>query len=224
MTRPINVLIIDDHVAIIESYERAFSYLGSNTDYIFKIDTASDCDSAILKVGLALKSEPYDLVFLDISLPPSKDDSILSGEDLGKRIRRLFCDVKIIVSTHHNNSYKINNIFNSVNPEGFLVKSEAGFSNFIEAIKHVLIGTPYYTKTILEFLRKSLMNDFTLDEKDRRLLYELSKGTKMKDLPSTINMSIGGIERRKRLLKQVFNTTKESDNVLVKVAQEYGFL
>ncbi|AUP79680.1 response regulator [Flavivirga eckloniae] len=224
MTKAHNVLIIDDHIAIIESYERAFSYLSSNADFVFEIDTATSCDNALLKIEKSLKSDPYDLIFLDISLPPSKDGKILCGEDLGKRIRQLLSDTRIIVSTHHNNNYRINNIFNSINPEGFLIKSEAGFSNFVDAIKAILNNSPYYTKTVLELLRKSLMNNFNLDETDRQLLYELSKGTKMKDLPNTINLSIGGIERRKRLLKQTFNTTRESDLVLIKAAQEYGFL
>lgn len=224
MTNPLNVLIIDDHIAIIESYERAFSYLSSTTNFVFKIDTSRNCDCAILKMEKALKTAPYDLIFLDISLPPSIDGRILCGEDLGKVIRQLFSKTKIIVSTHHNNNYRINNIFNSINPEGFLIKSEAGFSNFTDAIRDVLNNTPYYTKTVLELLRKNLMNNFNLDETDRLLLYELSKGTKMKDLPRTINLSIGGIERRKRLLKQTFNTTRESDLALIKVAQEYGFL
>jgi len=225
MTKPVKALIIDDHIAIIESYERAFTYLGSNENFVFELDSATNCDSVILKIEQAAKAKtPYDLIVLDISLPPSKNGKILSGEDLGKKIRELFNNAKIIVSTHHSNNYRINNIFSSINPEGFLIKSEAGFSDFVKAIKDVINGVPYYTKTVLELLRKNLVSDFFLDEKDRQLLYELSKGTKMRDLPTTINLSIGGIERRKRLLKQVFNTSKESDDYLIKAAREYGFL
>ncbi|MDD7886026.1 response regulator [Flavivirga sp. 57AJ16] len=224
MSKPLHVLIIDDHLAIIEYYERIFSYLSTNANFVFEIDTATNCDAAMLKLKNAFKTNPYDLIFLDISLPPSKDGTILSGEDLGKVIRQLFNSTKIVVSTHLNNNYRINNIFNNINPEGFLIKGEAGFNHFTEAIKMVLNDTPYYTKTVLELLRKNVMNDFNLDEKDRQLLYELSKGTKMKDLPKTINLSIGGIERRKRLLKQTFNVSKKSDLVLIKTAQEYGVL
>lgn len=225
MTKPIKTLIIDDHVSIIEAFERSLSHVSSNSKFIFEIDSAYDCDSAILKIDHAVATKnPYRLIFLDISLPPSKNDKILGGEDLGKLIRSLFNTVKIIVFTHHNDSFRISNIFNSINPEGFLIKSEAGFSHFIEAIENILNGTPYYTKTVLELLRKNLANDLVLDEKDRRLLFELSKGTKMKDLPKIINLSMGGVEQRKRHLIEVFNTPKRDDRALIQRASERGFI
>ncbi len=224
MTKPLKVLIIDDHIAIIEAYQNAFSRLSANKDYTFKIDSSTSCDQAILKMNDALTAEPYDLFFLDISLPPSKDGRILSGEDLGKEIRRSFQKAKIIVSTHHSNNYRIYSIFNRVNPEGLLIKSEAGLTDFMTAIKTVLQGCPYYTKTVLEFFRRNIANHFNIDDKDRQLLYELSKGAKLKDLSESVNLSIGGIERRKRLLKQTFNAADKSDLMLVKTAKKHGLL
>lgn len=225
MEKPIKTLIIDDHISIIEALERSLSFLNTNKEFDFKIDSAINCDSAILKMEQAVKTKKnYDLFFLDISLPPSKNGKILCGEDLGKKIRKLFKDAKIIVFTHHSNSFRINTIFNSINPEGFLIKSEAGFKSFIEATKNVLSGTPYYTKTVLELLRKNISNNMNLDDKDRRILYELSKGTKMKDLPKVVNLSMGGIEQRKRNLIEAFNTRKKDDQALIESARDKGFV
>ena len=224
MDETFHVLIIEDHIAIIESYERALSHLSSKKNFVFKIDTATNCDDAISKMEHAIKTNPYDLIFLDISLPPSRDHTLLSGEDLGLEIRRLFDNAKIIVSTHYGNNYRINNIFNSFNPEGFLIKSEAGFNDFLTAIEHVLNGIPYYTKTVLELFRKHFYNELNLDKKDRQLLFEISKGTKMKDLPNLIHLSIGGVEQRKRKLKQAFNIVNGGDDALISQAEKYGFL
>lgn len=224
MDKTYHVLIIEDHIAIIESYERALSHLRSIKNLVFKIDTATNCDSAISKVEHAAKIDPYDLIFLDISLPPSKDHKILSGEDLGLKIRQLNNNAKIIVSTHYNTNYRINNIFNSINPEGFLIKNEAGFNDFLVAIENVLNGIPYYTKTVLELFRKHFSSDLNLDEKDRRLLFEISKGTKTKDLPNLIHLSMGGVEQRKRKLKQIFNIVNEGDNTLINLAKKHGFI
>ncbi|AXP80821.1 transcriptional regulator NarP [Mariniflexile rhizosphaerae] len=225
MTTPIKTLIIDDHVPIVEAFERSLSHLNSNSHFVFEVDSATDCDSAILKIEESIKEDKsYHLFFLDISLPPSEDRKFLCGEDVGRRIRELYKNAKIIVFTHHSDSFRISNIFNSINPEGFLIKSEAGFSHFIDAIKNVLNDTPYYTKTVLELLRNNMVSDLVLDEKDRMLLHELSKGTKMKDLPRIINLSMGGIEHRKRNLIEIFNIKKKDDKSLIELAREKGFV
>ena len=65
-----------------------------------------------------------DIVFLDIKLPPSKDGKILSGEDLGIKINQLLPDTKIIISTTFNDNYRIHNILENINPDGFLIKND----------------------------------------------------------------------------------------------------
>jgi hypothetical protein len=46
----------------------------------------------------------------------------------------------------------------------------------------------------------------------------------MVKIPASIPMSIGGIERRKLQLKEVFNVSKENDKVLVQIAREKWFI
>ena len=48
------------------------------------IDIALDCDMANELIKKSVKNTPYDILFFDISLPPSKDGQITSGEDLAK--------------------------------------------------------------------------------------------------------------------------------------------
>lgn len=225
MLNSIKTLIIDDHISIIEAFERSLSHLSSIKDFSFEIDSATNCDEANSKIEHASEiKKDYHLIFLDISLPPSKNGKILCGEDLGKIIRKLFRKAKIIVFTHHNNGFRISNIFKSINPEGFLIKSEAGFNQIIKAIEDVLNDKPYYTKTVLELLRNTMTTDVILDKKDRILLYELSKGTKMKDLPKIVNLSMSGVEQRKRHLIEIFNTPKKDDKALIQSASEKGFV
>ena len=57
MTTPIKTLIIDDHISIIEAFENSLSHLSSNKDFKFEIDSASDCDSAILKIENAINTK-----------------------------------------------------------------------------------------------------------------------------------------------------------------------
>ena len=46
----------------------------------------------------------------------------------------------------------------------------------------------------------------------------------MNELPQIIPLSLAALERRKRVLKEVFDVEKKSDRELLKVAEEKGFL
>lgn len=225
MAKTLNVLIIDDHPLIVKAYNHALKYVGKQDNaYQFNIDWADTCDSAFTKVKNATKEDGIDLIFLDISLPPSEDGEIFSGEELGILIRKELKAVKIIVSTTYNDNTRLNSIFKSVNPEGFLIKNDLTPEILSEAIEVVIADPPYYGKTVLKFLRKMSANDFALDSADRKLLYELSRGTKMKELPDILLLSIAAIERRKRILKEVFNVEGKGDRDLILAAETAGFV
>ena len=223
--KPINVLIIDDHPIIADAYRSAMLKI-SNTDeaYNFNIKVANDIDTAIYELKNSSANKIFDIIFLDIKLPKSSDGLLLSGEDLGLEIRRITPKSKIIVATTYNDNYRLNNILKSINPDGFLIKNDISSSELVEAIITVIKNPPHYSKTILQLLRKQVTNDFILDKIDRQLLYELSIGTKMGDLPNVIPLSIGGLERRKRQLKEAFNIAKMDDKTLVEIAKQKGFI
>ncbi|WP_412985754.1 hypothetical protein [Pontimicrobium sp. IMCC45349] len=112
----------------------------------------------------------------------------------------------------------------NVNPDGLLLKSDITFNNLFEAINTVIEEPPFYSKQVIKLLRKQAANDTILDNIDRRLLYELSIGARMKDLPNIIPLTIAGIERRKRKLKEAFNTQKDDDKELLEIARKKGFI
>ena len=85
-------------------------------------------------------------------------------------------------------------------------------------------GSPYYSKSVLELFRKQSSIDYRLDKIDRQLLYEMSIGTKMKDLPKIIPMSMAGLEKRKKHLKEIFEILNNDDRELILKAKEKGFI
>ena len=91
-------------------------------------------------------------------------------------------------------------------------------------IKKVITEPPYYSITVLKSFRKQVANGHKIDEIDRMLLYELSIGTKMNELPNVLPLSMTRIERRKRHLKEIFDLKKGSDRELVILAKEKGFI
>jgi DNA-binding NarL/FixJ family response regulator len=219
------VLIIDDHPIIADAYKSAFEYISEqNKNLKFKISIANTCDTAIDKINQISKNNGFDIVFLDISLPPSSDGEFLSGEDLGIKLREVSPSCKIIVATTFNDNHRIQAILQNVNPDGFLIKNDITKDELVTSIKNILDDSPYYSKSVLKLFRKQGAVDFKLDKIDRQLLYELSIGTKMKDLPKILPMSLAGIEKRKKQLKEVFEVEDNDDRGLILKAKEKGFI
>jgi len=225
MSKIHNVLIIDDHPIISDAYKSAFDFISAeNTDLKFNISIANNCDSAIEKIMEASKGVGIDIVFLDISLPPSSDGKYLSGEDIGIKIKQVLPKCKVIIATTFNDNYRIQVILKNVNPEGFLIKNDINKDELVTSIKTVMDDSPYYSKSVLELFRKQASIDYRLDKIDRQLLYEMSIGTKMKDLPKVIPMSLAGLEKRKKHLKELFGVQDNYDRELISKAKEKGFI
>jgi len=225
MSKIYNVLIVDDHPIIADAYKSAFEFISAeNNEIEFKITIVTNCDSAVENITTASKGAGIDIVFLDISLPPSTDGKYLSGEDLGIKIKEVLPKCKIIVATTFNDNYRIQVILKNVNPDGFLIKNDINKDELVSSIKTIMGNSPYYSKSVLELFRKQSSIDYQLDKIDRQLLYEMSIGTKMKDLPKIIPMSMPGLEKRKKQLKELFKVKDNDDRELILKAKEKGFI
>ena len=225
MCEPINVLIVEDEPLIIDVLKNALNSISeSNGRYDFKVKSATNSDLALNEIDRAVKSVPFDLILLDISIPPSSDKRILSGEDLGIEIKSLFPKVKVIVFTSHNNNYRLNNILKSIDPDGFLIKSDINYLKLLDAIQSVLQEPPYYSKAIQQLIRRHISNSFVLDKIDRQLLYHLHKGAKTSEIAELVCLSKSAVEQRKYGLKTTFEVDNGSDRDLIVKAEIAGFL
>lgn len=223
MKKKLKVLMIDDHPMIIEGYKNTL--LGENQkEYQIKIDIASNCDDAFEKIQKAANGTPYDMLFVDIKLPPSSDGTITSGEDLAKHAKELLPKAKIIILTMHREDHRIHNILKNINPSGFLIKSDLTSSELLLAFNNIVSGTPYYSATVNNHFRKMMTNNFSLDEKNLKILYHLSRGVKTKNLPNYVSLSLSAIEKRKNQIKEMFSIAKADDQKLLEEARKRGFI
>ncbi len=217
------ILMIDDHPMIIEGYQNTILSIKSNKQE-FDIDIASSCDMAVEYIQKSLNNTPYDILFVDIKIPPSSDGLITSGEDLAKYARKVLPNAKIIILTMYNESYRIHNILKTINPEGFLIKSDLTSSELANAFQNILENPPYYSSTVNSFLRKTITTDIFVDEKNRKILHLLSQGVKTKNLAEHVGLSLSAVEKRKKHLKTLFSVYDGQDETLLKEAREKGFL
>lgn len=220
------ILIVDDHPLIVEAYLNAIKSLELDKvlDRSVVTITAGDLEEGDKKINSLAEKKSLDLAILDLSLPKAADKKLLSGEDLAIKIREEMPKAKIIISTMFNDNYRIHSLFRSVDPDGFLVKNDINPAELMTAIRSVILNPPYYSSHVVELLRKQVSNNLLLDDIDRRILYELSIGTKMNELPKMLPLSIAGVEKRKRTIKETFGCTGQSDKELFQVAKEKGFL
>ncbi len=216
------VLIVEDHPIIVDVYENALEKVANANEVEFSIDKAEDLDTA--HNLLESTNQSYDLVFLDMRLPASADKKLLSGEDLGVKIKANYPETKIIIATTYNDNYRVHTILRNVNPDGFLIKNDISSKEILNAIESVLEDAPYYSKSVLKIMRNEVSSEFILDDIDRKILHELSLGTLTKNLTDTIPLSLAAIEKRKRHLKEIFNLQSSSDKELIQTAREKGFI
>lgn len=223
MKQELQILMIDDHPMIIDSYKTTL--LGElQTEYNLQIDIANDCDTAHERIKEASLGVPYDIMFVDIKLPPSSDGSITSGEDLATIAQGLMPSIKIVVLTMHREDYRIHNILKSVNPMGFLVKSDLTSLELLQAFNNIAKGKSYFSATVNDHFRKTISNNFSLDEKNLKILYYLSRGIKTKNLSKYVSLSLSAIEKRKIHMKELFSLEKAGDERLIEEARKRGFV
>lgn len=216
--RSINILAVDDHELIIRGYELVLQYISINK-FTLKLDTANDYDSAIK----LLDNNFYDIAFLDIQLDSQLQGIRKTGEHIGIYIRENSPGTKIVFQSSFDDNLRIQSIFKSVNPDGYIVKTELNDS-LEEAIDKILDGGTFYSPLVQDALRKVISQKIQISDSDREILYHLSQGVKTKDLEDFVNMSASKIERRKRELKSFFDIEKENDMALVREAKSSGFI
>ncbi|WP_422083483.1 response regulator [Ulvibacterium sp.] len=221
MKQNVRILITDNHPMTVKGY--ALFLENIEMGYRFDIECALSCDDVLDKMKRH-KYNFYDLVLLDIGLPPSKDYLIISGEDLGIRIRSKFKATKIFVHTALCDHQRISNIFKSLRPEGFVIKSDLHPAVFKDAINSVLKGQCYYSEQASRLIGDNQRDDLFLDASDRKILYHLSKGERMKDLPGYIPLAMATIERRKKNLKIRFGIPDGNTKQLLDIARAKGFI
>jgi DNA-binding NarL/FixJ family response regulator len=215
-----NILIVDDHPFIIQGYKNAIARYNPD-DYDFMISEAKDCESAYHVI--TNPEVTFDIAFLDISMPAYEEKGLYSGEDLAKLILQYMPNCKIIMLTMFTEFLKLKTLINNVNPRGLVIKNDLTFDELLNAFNKVINDQVYYSKSILEMLG-SHDNSIEIDLFDKQILFHLSKGTNIEDIPQFVPISLNAIESRKTNLKELLNVVGREDYELVKAAKNKGLI
>jgi len=217
-----NVLIVDDHPFIIQGYKNAITRYNPN-EFEFFIKQANDCKSGY-DIITNPETEPFDIAFLDISMPAYEEKGMFSGEDLAKLLNKYMPNCKIILLTMYTELLKIKNIIDTINPSGLVIKNDLTFDELLFGFDKVIKNEIYYSQSIQKMMDLDQCETIEIDLFDKQILFHLSKGTKTKEIPQYIPISLEAIEKRKLNLKNRLDLIEESDIELVREAKKRGLL
>lgn len=219
----LRILAIDDHEMTMLGYKFILEDIDFE-GYNIIVDTANTYEAGKKLIEDSVNSFKYDILLLDVQLFAPNEEQPHTGEDLGILARKLVPESKIAFMSSFSDNFRINSILKSVDPDGYLVKTDIDPKTLEDAVKTIILNPPYYSSKALSAIRRKMANDIELDEKDKQILYHLSKGTKNKDLEKHIRLSPSSIENRKRHLKTLFGTENENDMALIIAAKNRGFI
>ena len=220
----VRLLSVDDHAMTAMGYKYILE--GSEfEDFQVKVDTVNTFEGAIEKIDFSARSLPYDILLFDISLFPAHSNDTRSGEDLGIYARKKVPSSKVVFMSSFSDSYRINSLFKTVDPDGYMVKSEIDEQSLCAMVRTVMTRPPYYTASALSAIRKKMSNDFDMvDETDKKILHHISMGVRTKDIGSLISAATTTVESRKRQLKHLFGIESGNDIELIEEARKRGFI
>lgn len=224
-TKPLiaqNVLIVDDHPFIIQGYKNAITRYKPE-EYEFLISEAKDCKSGYEMI-VNQETIVFDIAFLDISMPAYEEQGIFSGEDLAKLIMVHMPNCRIILLTMFTEILKVKTIIKMINPNGLVIKNDLTFDELLYAFDKVIKNEKYYSQSVLEMLRQMQEVTIEIDQFDKTILFQLSKGTKRADISQYLPISSSAIQRRMDDMKVLLELKEASDEELVRVAKSKGLL
>ena len=211
----LKILIVDDHDLIIDSILHSVMETFENLD----IKRAHSIDEVITTYKLGY----FDVIILDIGLP-STIEEYKSGHELGISIRKYYPECKIIILTSTIEKIKIYNIYHSVRPHGFFIKSDVNSNQLkVDLYKIIRDDLMIRSNTVDRALEEFKRNSYFLDTYNRQILILLSQGIKTKNLPDHLPLSLSAIDKRKAYIKLLLNVTGGDEEILA-AARNYKLI
>ncbi|MDI5951110.1 response regulator [Flavobacterium yafengii] len=196
---------------------------------ILEIHHAKYCDDAFLKIKKALHdNQPYNLLISDLSFKPDHQENRLnSGEELIEAVKKVQPDIKTIVFSIEDKSFRIKSLFNNLGINAYISKGRNSIPELKKAIQRIYNNEEIKPSAEISYaLRdKSL---FEIESYDISLLRSLSKGLTLEDISSEFKDSgiipngSSSLEKRINRLKIYF---KASNNVhLIAITKDLGLV
>lgn len=226
MQKNLNILIVDDHPMTVNGYINVLSdeeFKG----YKLNFTKALNCEEAYkLITNSATNGNPFDIAYLDLSLPPYPEKNISSGFDLGMLVKKTLPDCIIIILTMHSEAVLVDRLIKEINPKGILCKSDIDIDEFLNAFKIIFENKDtYLSNKIVKSLKDKVFETYNLDSYDKQIIMRLSEGILTKNIPNYVPLSLSAIEKRKARIKNMLLQGKGGDDYeLIETIKKMGVI
>lgn len=216
-----NILIVDDHPLIVDSYVTLLSAIESNKNNNFHL--AYNCKQAFEKINVLKASDiTLDVAFIDVNLPPYEEMNLRSGDEIGSIVKQRFPECSLIIISMHCDPVWVNRISKTLNPLGFISKNDINYKSFPSIMEAITNKETYYTASILEAQREFIIKNINWDEHDSKIIQLIADGVKTKELTKYIPLSLSTIEKRKANLKKQLIFKGGTDAELIERVNNLG--
>ena len=196
---------------------------------IVEIHHSKYCDDAFLKVKKALHDNvPYDLLISDLSFKTDhRENRLNSGEELIEAVKNVQPDIKTIVFSIEDKSFRIQSLFNNLGINAYVSKGRKSIPELQNAIQRIHCTDEKIISAELSHTLKD-KSIFEIEAYDISLLKLLSKGLILEEISENFKESgiipngSSSIEKRINKLKVYF---KANNNVhLIALTKDLGLV
>jgi len=207
-----NILLLDDHTMTLDGYSL---YLDREKNNFYKI---LNCESFYEW----LTSNPeVDFAIIDYELPPYPEKELMNGGDCALLLKSLKPDCNIIISTSHEETVILYNIYQTCKPDALIVKSDFS-EKMITAIFNQQTTLPFYSARAKQAITLTNKKETLWDAKNREILMYLAQGFKIAQLEDYVSMTKSGIQKKVSKMIQEFNVKDYQE--LIQLLKKEGWL
>jgi two-component system, NarL family, response regulator NreC len=218
----VNLLIVDDHLPIIEGYKSILSF--NKSGYTIETTAATSLEKAYKIITQEPKTTFFDAVFIDLTLPEYPEQKLFTGEDLVPFVKKHLPNAKIAILTSHSESILMYRILNESNPNAILVKSDFTSEEFLVAFDVIMKGENYYSSTVLNYKKQLVPGNKIFDSYNRQIIQLLSQGVKTKNIQDILHLSKSAVDKRKAAIKEMLDIDKGTDEDILREARKRGLI
>lgn len=191
MTYSLNTLIVNEQPFNLDVYTHACrTYESLNPSAAkFNVITAENSSEVIELIVANDLHQEIDIAFIELNMAAADENLYNDGLNLGHFLKDLYKDIKLIVFSNHYNESLFTKVLNELDPEAFLYHKDITEHSFNQLLDSLLLDTPFYSKSILQLIRKNMSKRKELDTTTKFDLNQLVKGQPIKITKQPNNQS-----------------------------------
>lgn len=208
MTKPLKILIADDHEVVREGVR---TILESQAGWSIVGEAQNGADA----VSKALETKP-DIALLDISMPE------LNGLEAARQILKGLPDTQVLILTMHESDELVRELL-AAGARGYILKTDAR-RDLVNAICFLSEGRPFFTSKVAEMVlngfrqgrapaKAEISVGDRLTARERQIVQLLAEGKTSKEIATALDISVKTADTHRANLMRKLNLHSLADIV-----------